>query len=174
MSNLDLKIFDVEKISTHGGSIRVYVSKEKEIEVKKSVEEFLLAEEEYGIKKLDTYFEFGKKIESLKKQVVSNLKIIKKKYGKVVGFGAPAKASTALNYYNIKSEIDFIVEDNDLKHGKFLPGVKIPIVSKDQIKENKSAILVLAWNFFDEIKKNNKNLLNDFINIKSIEKKILN
>ena len=173
MSNLDLKIFDVEKISTHGGSIRVYVSKEKEIEVKKSVEEFLLAEEEYGIKKLDTYFEFGKKIESLKKQVVSNLKIIKKKYGKVVGFGAPAKASTALNYYNIKSEIDFIVEDNDLKHGKFLPGVKIPIVSKDQIKENKSAILVLAWNFFDEIKKNNKNLLNDFINIKSIEKKFL-
>ena len=54
-----------------------------------------------------------------------------------------------------------------------MPGVKIPIVSKDQIKENKSAILVLAWNFFDEIKKNNKNLLNDFINIKSIEKKFL-
>ena len=89
-----------------------------------------------------------------------------------MGYGAPAKATTALNYFNINKEIECIVEDNSLKHGKYVPGVKIPIVSKDKVKENNPAVLVLAWNFFEEIKKNNKNLSNNFINIKDLEKKI--
>ena len=76
----------------------------------------------------------------------------------------------SLNYFNIKEEINFIVEDNELKHGKFVPGVKIPIVSKEKIKDKESPVLVLAWNFFDDIKKNNKDLAKNFINIKSLEK----
>jgi nucleoside-diphosphate-sugar epimerase/dTDP-4-dehydrorhamnose 3,5-epimerase-like enzyme len=166
-----LKIFDVEKIATHGGSIRVYISKEKDIKIKKTVEEFLKEEEEFGLKKISTYVDFGKKIEHLKKNVIQNIKNLKKKHSIIVGYGAPAKASTALNYFNIKDEINFIVEDNQLKHGKFIPGVNIPIVSKDNIKDKDTAILILAWNFFDEIKKKNKNLSNNFINIKSLEKK---
>ena len=167
-----LKIFDVEKIATHGGSIRVYISKEKDIKIKKNVEEFLKEEEKFGLKKISTYVDFGKKIEHLKKNVIQNIKNLKKKHSIIVGYGAPAKASTALNYFNIKDEINFIVEDNQLKHGKFIPGVNIPIVSKDNIKDKDTVILVLAWNFFDEIKKKNKNLSNNFINIKSLEKKI--
>ena len=169
--NLELKIFDVEEINTHGGSIRVYISKEKDIEIKNSVNELLEKEEKFGLKEISTYLDFGKKVENLKKEVVKNLKNLKKKYPNIVGYGAPAKASTTLNYFNIKEEIDFIVEDNPLKHGKFIPGVNIPIVSKKQIKDKNSAILVLAWNFFDEIKKDNTNLSNSFINIKSLEKK---
>tara|TARA_B100001063_G_scaffold213853_1_gene213692 strand:+ start:784 stop:3339 length:2556 start_codon:yes stop_codon:yes gene_type:complete len=169
--DIGLKIFDVEEIDTHGGSIRVYVSQEKEIKIKKNVEDFLKKEEDFGLKKISTYIDFGKKIENLKKEVLKNIKALKEKNPTIIGYGAPAKASTALNYFNIKEEINFIVEDNELKHGKFVPGVKIPIVSKEKIKDKESPILVLAWNFFDEIKKNNKNVSNNFINIKSLEKK---
>ena len=84
-------------------------------------------------------------------------------------FGAPAKATTALNFFGISNEIDFIVEDNKLKHNKYIPGVKIPIVKKEKINQKKYPILVLAWNFFGEIKKNNSHLKCKFINIKELE-----
>ena len=167
---LELKIFKVEKINTHGGSIRVYVSKDKEILVDESVKITLQEEEEFGLRDISTYLEFGKKIESLKKEVVKNIGILKKNYSSIVGYGAPAKATTALNFFNISKEIDYIVEDNKLKHGKYIPGVNIKIVSKKEIENKDQAILVLAWNFFDEIKKNNNDLSNNFINIKSLEK----
>ena len=70
------------------------------------------------------------------------------------------------------NQIDYIIEDNRLKHGKFLPGVKIPIFSKNKLNKKVSAILVLAWNFFDDIKKNNSSLSDNFINIKELENKI--
>ena len=88
---------------------------------------------------------------------------------KIIGYGAPAKATTALNFFGISNEIDFIVEDNKLKHNKLIPGVKIPIYPKSKIKEKNGTALVLAWNFFDDIKKNNKSLFNKFINIKDLE-----
>ena len=164
-----MKVFKVEKIDTHGGSIRAYVSKNRDIIIDKSVEQILVEEEEFGIKKISTYLEFGKKIEKLKINIRENIKKIKKKYKKVIGYGAPAKATTLLNYFNISSEIDFIIEDNELKHEKFVPGVNIKIVSKDKIKDKNNAILVLAWNFFEDIKKNNKDIGKNFINIKSLE-----
>ena len=170
LKKLDLKIFKVEKIDTHGGSIRAYVSQDKSILVDQSVNTTLQEEEEFGLKNISTYLEFGKKIENLKKKVVKNLKVLKEKYSSIIGYGAPAKATTALNFFNINKEIDYIIEDNKLKHGKYVPGVNIKIVSKDEIKNKDQAILVLAWNFFDEIKKNNSNLSNDFISIKSLEK----
>ncbi len=168
--NLKLKIFDVEEIETHGGSIRVYVSQDQEMKVSKNVSDFLKNEESFGLKKISTYIDFGKKIENLKKQVLKNIKSLKEKNSTIIGYGAPAKASTALNYFNIKDEIDFIVEDNQLKHGKFIPGVKIPIVAKEKIKNSDAAILVLAWNFYDEIKKNNSSLSKEFISIKDLQK----
>lgn len=169
LNKFDLKVFKVEKIDTHGGSIRAYVSKNRDIIIDKSVEQILVEEEEFGIKKISTYLEFGKKIEKLKINIRENIKKIKKKYKKVIGYGAPAKATTLLNYFNISSEIDFIIEDNELKHEKFVPGVNIKIVSKDKIKDKNNAILVLAWNFFEDIKKNNKDIGKNFINIKSLE-----
>ena len=88
---------------------------------------------------------------------------------KIIGYGSPAKATTALNFFGISKEIDFIVEDNKLKQGKFLPGMKIPITSKESLNEKVDCALVLAWNFFDEIKKNNSNLAKKFISIKNLE-----
>ena len=96
--------------------------------------------------------------------------MLKKKNKKIVGFGAPAKATTALNFFGISNQIDFIIEDNKLKHNKFIPGVLIPIKDKKMLKERNVLILVLAWNFYNEIKKNNSGLSNKFINIKDLEK----
>ena len=94
---------------------------------------------------------------------------MKEKNNLIIGYGAPAKATTALNFFGISNEIDFIVEDNKLKHGKFIPGVNIPIKNKNRIKSKKNALLVLAWNFYNDIKKNNTDLSDNFINIKELE-----
>ena len=98
-----------------------------------------------------------------------NISKLKSNNAKIIGYGSPAKATTALNFFKISSEIDCIVEDNKFKHGKFLPGMNIPIVSRSEIKEKPDYALVLAWNFFDEIKKNNSDLAQKFISIKDLE-----
>ena len=100
---------------------------------------------------------------------MANIKKLKANNKTIIGYGAPAKATTALNFFGISKEIDFVVEDNKLKHNKFIPGVNIPIKSKSQIKNKNNILLVLAWNFFNDIKKNNINLSDNFINIKDLE-----
>ena len=164
-----LKIFKAEKINTHGGSLRIYISKNKKIKIDKSINNFLLEEENFGIKKFETYKSFGEKVYEIRKNVLKNIDIIKKKEKSLVGYGAPAKATTALNFFGISDQIDYIIEDNKLKDKKFIPGVKIPIYFKDKIDSKLSTIIVLAWNFFEDIKKNNKTLSKNFINIKDLE-----
>ena len=165
-----VKIFKVEKIPTHGGSIRIYIQKDKSVKIEKSIKELIKEEEKFGIKNFKTYQDFGEKVYKIKENVIKNLKDLKKKGETIIGYGAPAKATTALNFFGISKEIDYIVEDNKLKHKKFVPGVKIPIFSKDKITKKNTLILVLAWNFYNEIKKNNLKISNNFINIKDLEK----
>ena len=129
----------------------------------------LKEEENYGIKDFKTYKEFGEKVYKIRKNVLTNIKKLKENNKTIIGYGAPAKATTALNFFGITKEIDFIVEDNKLKHNKFIPGVKIPIKNKSKIKNKKNALLVLAWNFYKDIKRNNANLSNKFVNIKELE-----
>ena len=112
---------------------------------------------------------FGEKVYKIRENVLENLKKIRKENKVIVGYGAPAKATTALNFFGISKEIDFIVEDNKLKHNKFIPGVKIPIKNKSQIKDKKNTLIVLAWNFYKDIVKNNSELSENFINIKDLE-----
>jgi nucleoside-diphosphate-sugar epimerase len=165
-----LKIFNVEKINTHGGSIRVFLSKNKDIKINKNVKNILKEEEVFGIKDYKTYQEFNSKINQIKDNITKNITKLKNKNKKIIGYGAPAKATTALNFFNVEDEIEFIVEDNKSKHGKFIPGVNIPIFSKKKIKADNSPIVVLAWNFFDEIKKNNPDISDRLINIKDLGK----
>ena len=163
------KIFKSEIIDTHGGSIRVYLKKDNKVKIESSVKKMLKEEENFGIKNFKTYQKFGEQVYQIKENVLANLKKLRKQNKKVIGYGAPAKATTALNFFGISNEIDFIVEDNKLKHNKFIPGVKIPIKNKDQIKNKNNILLVLAWNFYEDIKKNNIELSNNFINIKDLE-----
>ena len=163
------KIFRCEKIDTHGGSLRVYISKYKKVKIEKNVKQMLKDEEDFGIKNFKTYKKFGEKVYQIRENVLKNIKKLKEKNKIIIGYGAPAKATTALNFFGISKEINFIVEDNKLKHNKYIPGVKIQIKNKSQIKNKKNILLVLAWNFFKDIKKNNSNLSDNIINIKDLE-----
>ncbi len=163
------KIFRSEKVNTHGGSIRVYIKKDLKVKIERSVKKMLKEEEIFGIKNFKTYQKFGEEVYKIRKNVLKNIKKLKDNNKTIIGYGAPAKATTALNFFGISKEIDFIVEDNKLKHNKFIPGVKIPIKDKVKIKDKKNILLVLAWNFYNDIKKNNKDLSDNFINIKDLE-----
>ena len=166
---LNATIYKAEKIETHGGSLRIYVKSSKKTKVERSVKLILEEEEKFGIKNYKSYQEFAKKVYKIRENVRKNILKLKKNNAKIIGYGSPAKATTALNFFGISNEIECIVEDNKLKHGKFLPGMNIPIVSRSAIKEKPDYALVLAWNFFDEIKKNNSDLAQKFISIKDLE-----
>jgi len=167
--NFSAKIFDVERINTHGGSIRIFISKNLKVKIKKSVKNLLKVEEKFGIKNFKVYEDFAKKIYKIRDNVRKNISQLAKDNNEIIGYGSPAKATTALNFFGISSEIKYIVEDNKLKQGKFLPGMKIPITSKQKIKGKPDCALVLAWNFMDEIKKNNSDLAHKFVSIKDLE-----
>ena len=169
-NQLDGVIFNAEEINTHGGSLRIYIKKNKKVKINSNVKKLLQKEKKFGLTKYETYKKFAKNIYEIKKKVVKNIRNLKKEKNKIVGYGSPAKATTALNFFGISNEIDCIVEDNKFKQGKFLPGVKIPIIAKENLKEKPDCALVLAWNFFDEIKKKNIDLAHKFISIKDLEK----
>ena len=162
-------IYKAEKIDTHGGSIRIYLKKDIKVKIEKSVKFKLKEKEDFGIKNYKTYKKFAKKVNQIRHNVRKNILNLKKNNKKIIGYGSPAKATTALNFFGISNEIDYIVEDNKLKQGKFLPGMKIPITSRHSVKGKPDYAIVLAWNFFDEIKKKNSNLAHKLISIKDLE-----
>ena len=162
-------IYKAEKIDTHGGSLRIYVKKNKKTKIEKSVKSLLNEEEKFGIKKFQTYKIFAERVNKVRNNVRKNIHKLQKENVKIIGYGSPAKATTSLNFFGISEEIEYIVEDNKLKHGKFLPGMNIPIISKNKIKKKPDYAIVLAWNFFEEIKKNNRDLADKIISIKDLE-----
>ena len=168
-NQFNVKIIKAERIDTHGGSLRIYIKKDKKVKIESSVKNMLREEEKFGIKKFETYKKFGDTVYQIRDNVRKNINKLKKDNKLVIGYGAPAKATTALNFFGITHEIDYVVEDNKLKHNKFIPGVNIPIKNKKQIKDKKNTLIVLAWNFYEDIKKNNSNLSNNIINIKDLE-----
>jgi len=172
-NNLNLIVYKVEHIDTHGGSVRVYVKRNGCL-IEPSVNIYLENENNFGIKTLKTYKEFEKNIINIKKIVNENFKKLKEKYGTIAAYGSPAKATTSLNYFGINNNyIDYTIEDNQMKDGKYIPGVNIPIKNKEYCISNPPKIIVvLAWNFFEHIKNSNKILLDmgiRFINIKELQ-----
>lgn len=169
--NLNLQVVKVEHVNTHGGSIRVYV-KNLGHAVDSSVTEFISREQK--ITNTDLIKQFGLQIEQTKKNVQTNLNKLKQKYDVICGYGAPAKATTSMNYYGITSNyLVYTVDDSPLKNNKYIPCVNIPIKNREYFLNNlPKVVIVLAWNFFDAIKKNNQDLIDKglvFINIKDLE-----
>ena len=172
-SNLNLSVVKVEHINTHGGSIRVYVKNLGNI-VDGSVQQFLNDEISFGLTKLETYKDFGARVEKVKQNVRTNISKVKEKYDVICGYGSPAKATTSLNYYGITSnDLEYTVDDNPLKTGKYVPCVNILIRSRDYFLNNMpKAVIVLAWNFYSYIKANNQELVDKgvvFLSIKELE-----
>jgi len=155
----DMELIDVERISTHGGSIRGVVQKKGGgRRVQDSIKYLIELERKLGLHDIKEFLKFSNKILEIKTKLNDLIYKIKKEGKTIAGFGAPAKATTLMYQLGINKEcIDFIVDDNPLKQGKFTPGLNIPIYSSETIKEKKpDYILILAWNFAESIIKNHK------------------
>ena len=173
LGGVGFSVYRVEYIDTHGGSIRVYASKNTKHKIESSVYEFVTEEEILDMSKVSTYKDFGNKIYEIKSNVRKNMDKLKEEYGRIAGYASPAKATTALNFLGIDhNDIEYVVEDNELKHNKFIPCVNIPIKNKDYCMENlPDVVIVLAWNFFDYIKEKNQDLVDagcKFITLKDL------
>ena len=157
-----LDIFDVEKINTHGGSLRIYVSHKKTYQKKVNVNKFLKFEKRKGLKKMSFFNKFNIKLTKKKKLAKINInKLIKRKIN-FIAYGAPAKATTLLNYFNLNNEFKHVIDDNSFKLNKYIPGTISKIIKKPN-KKKYDVIVVLAWNYFNKIKKNNYSLAKKFI-----------
>ena len=167
--NSNFTIVDAEKIKTHGGSLRVFIKKnKKKIKINNRVNDILKEEKNIGIFNFNIFENFKNQIENIKNNTIKNIKTLKLKYNKIYGFGAPAKATTALNYFNIANYFNGVIEDNYLKHNKYIPGTNLKIHSSKNIKKI-DCLIVLAWNFFNEIKNANNKLSKKIISIKDLE-----
>jgi dTDP-4-dehydrorhamnose 3,5-epimerase-like enzyme len=157
-NNLNLTVYKFKEVDTHGGSLRLYVAKNRKID--NSVKNYLLKEANSNLDKKETFDNFSKNIEEEKKNVILNLKKLIKNNKNVMFYGAPAKATTLLNYFNIDSkDVQYVIEDNRLKVGKYIPNTRIKIIDKEQaMMYNPEVIIVLAWNFFESIKKSNESI----------------
>lgn len=150
-----LRVFDVEEVPTHGGSVRVYARhlKNEKLPERPSVIELLNKEDHIGLNNIDSYIEFGKVVKETKGKILECLADIKARGKTIIAYGAPAKGNTLLNYCGISTDyIEYTVDLNPHKQGRFLPGIRIPIYSPDLIRVTKpDYILILPWNLKDEI-----------------------
>jgi hypothetical protein len=150
-----LTVFDVEEIPTHGGSIRVYARHSED--ASKPVGERVVAlrarELADGLDRMDTYSTFSDKVKESKRSLLEFLIRAKRDGKRVAGYGAPGKGNTLLNYCGIRTDfLDFTVDRNPYKQGKFLPGTHIPIFPVEKLREARpDYVLILPWNFKDEI-----------------------
>ena len=150
-----LTIFDVEQLSTHGGSLRIYVSHAEDTSKSISQRVKVLRSEEkaIGFTTLEHYFSFAQKVKETKFKLLDFLITAKRQGKSVVGYGAPGKGNTLLNYCGIRTDfIDYTVDRSFFKQGKLLPGTHIPIFHPNKILETKpDYLLILPWNLQDEI-----------------------
>ncbi len=151
-----LTLFDVEELSTHGGSLRIYAKHQdnQEIEISDRLPLLREKEKQAGLDQVETYLQFNAHVMETKRKLLSFLIQIKNAGKSIVGYGAPAKGNTLLNYCGIRTDfIDYTCDRSPYKQGLFLPGTHIPIYSPNQIKVTKpDYVLILPWNLKDEIK----------------------
>lgn len=150
-----LRVFDVELPSTHGGSIRFFVCHEGASHPESPhVAEVLAKERAYGLDDDAVYVAWNESVKETKRNLLELLIALKRDRKKIVGYGAPAKAVTLLNYCGIATDfLDFTVDRAPSKQGRYLPGVRIPILPPEAIFEAKpDYVVVLPWNIKDEIK----------------------
>ena len=150
-----LVIFVVEQIPTHGGSLRIYARHDSDASkpVLEAVNNLRNEEIEAGFKDAEIYTRFAEQVKETKRKLLSFLIDAKRQGKAVVGYGAPAKGNTLLNYCGIRNDfIDYTVDLSPHKQGLFLPGTHLPIFSPERIRETKpDYVLILPWNLKDEV-----------------------
>ena len=154
-----LTLFDVEELPTHGGSLRIYARHAEDTTkpVGSRVEELREREQSAGYSKLETYSRFAEQVKETKRKLLEFLIRAKRNGKTIVGYGAPGKGNTLLNYCAIRTDfLDYTVDRSPHKQGKFLPGTRIPVCSPDRIRETRpDYLLILPWNLKDEIMQQN-------------------
>jgi SAM-dependent methyltransferase len=150
-----LRLFDVDELATHGGSLRIYGCHAEDATKQMSGDArgLLDREREAGFDDLATYTSFGEEVERDKREILSFLIDLKQQGRRIVGYGAPAKGNTLLNYCGIRTDfIDYTCDLNPHKQGHYLPGSHIPIRDPDAIRQDRpDIVLVLPWNLRAEI-----------------------
>ncbi len=150
-----LKIFDVEELTTHGGSLRIYATHGKNYKqtISDNVEALLQKEISKGINDLEYYNNFQQKALKVKLQLIDFLTSQKNENKKIAAYGAAAKGNTLLNYCGIKNDlIEFVVDANPNKQSKFLPGSHIPVMNEQELKKFKpDFVIIFPWNLKAEI-----------------------
>ncbi len=150
----EFEIFDVQKVSSHGGSLRVFIQKRGGPYKKQAIVDDLAHQEKArGCDRLPVYHKFAEEVLLVKKNFLNVIRDLKTCGKSIVGYGAPAKASTILNFYGLKfRDIDYIVDDNPLKQNLFVPGADIPIrPSSTLMNAPADYVIIFAWNFAKEI-----------------------
>jgi SAM-dependent methyltransferase len=154
-----LILFDVDELPTHGGSIRIYGHHAEDTTrtVTPKVQALLAEEKRWGVGRMETYRAFAEKVNETKRGILQFLIQAKSEGKSIVGYGAPGKGNTLLNYCGIRTDfLDYTVDRNPYKQGKFTPGMRIPIYSPDKIKETKpDYVFILPWNLKDEVAEQN-------------------
>lgn len=150
-----LKLFDVEELPTHGGSLRIYAAHQDDEShpIGDRAIDLIHRERLAGFTSIDRYTNFEAQVRETKRKLLDFLIAVKRDGKTVVGYGAPGKGNTLLNYCGVRTDfLDYTVDRNPYKHGKFLPGTHIPIYPVSQIAATKpDYVLILPWNFKEEI-----------------------
>lgn len=150
-----LTLFDVEQLPTHGGSLRIFArhADAREPAVSERVSMLRAQEVDDGFLTLDRYLGFDEQVRRTKRALLSFLIDAKERGKRIVGYGAPGKGNTLLNYCGIRTDfLDFTVDANPYKQGKYTPGTRIPILAPEAIREARpDYVLILPWNLRDEI-----------------------
>ena len=150
-----MRLFDVEELWTHGGSLRIFACLANATTrlMQPSVAALIAREREAGLDRLETYAAFVDQVRATKRKLLGFLIDAKSRNKRVAGYGAPGKGNTLLNYCGIRTDfLDYTVDRNPYKHGKYLPGTHIPIFAPEKIAETKpDYVLILPWNLRDEI-----------------------
>jgi SAM-dependent methyltransferase len=151
----ELRIFDVDELPTHGGSLRIYACRQEAggRPETAAVRDVLAREIAAGLQRLDTYFAFSQRVARTKYRLLEFLLRAKREGKSVVGYGAPGKGNTLLNFCGIRQDfLDYTVDRNPFKQGKYLPGTRIPIYAPERLVETKpDYVLILPWNLREEI-----------------------
>jgi hypothetical protein len=150
-----LTLFDVDEIPTHGGSLRIYArhAASGAPPVTGKVAELREREHAAGLESAETYRNFAEQVKATKRSLLKFLIGARESGKSVVGYGAPAKGNTLLNYCGVRSDLlDYTVDRSPYKQGRFLPGVHIPIHAPERIMQTRpDYVLILPWNLKEEI-----------------------
>jgi hypothetical protein len=148
-----LDVYDVEELTTHGGSLRLYTCSIGRRARESAVDELLGREAAAALDDLATYSAFAERVRESKRSLLDLLVALRRDGKQIVGYGAPGKGNTLLNYCGIRTDfLDYTVDRNPYKHGMYLPGTHIPIFDTERIAQTKpDYVLVLPWNLIDEI-----------------------